>query len=63
MERLLQDLQLDPSQYALGHTLVFLKAGVLGHLENMRMQLMRCGQHNLLQGVPLIPIQDPHSRF
>ncbi|KAJ7331894.1 hypothetical protein JRQ81_014074 [Phrynocephalus forsythii] len=35
-EKLLTSLELDHSQYRFGHTKVFFKAGLLGHLEEMR---------------------------
>uniref|UniRef100_A0A8C3XVB9 Myosin-7B n=1 Tax=Chelydra serpentina TaxID=8475 RepID=A0A8C3XVB9_CHESE len=35
-EKLLNSLELDHSQYKFGHTKVFFKAGLLGHLEEMR---------------------------
>ncbi|XP_061487665.1 myosin-7B isoform X3 [Rhineura floridana] len=35
-EKLLNSLDLDHSQYKFGHTKVFFKAGLLGHLEEMR---------------------------
>ncbi len=35
-EKVLAALQLDQNDYRIGHTKVFFRAGVLGHLEDMR---------------------------
>ncbi|XP_035485923.1 myosin, heavy chain 7B, cardiac muscle, beta a isoform X2 [Scophthalmus maximus] len=35
-EKLLSSLDIDPKQYKFGHTKVFFKAGLLGHLEELR---------------------------
>ncbi len=39
--RLLQRLHIDISQYALGHSKIFLRAGVLGDLESLALRVDR----------------------